>query len=312
MEFADSETIDKSTWAELVKQIQSLQEHQHQWVFRALGRWDPKGDPRKVPITSSFDTAWKRRVDVASDHPPPAGTRKLYEAWILYEFKREAHNYLAQLPKKENFLEWMALGRHYGMPSRLVDFTYSFFVAAYFALSQRDGKDDGCMIALDLTWMKSDWETRLAKDKSDEARLGKGTSDSTGLHDSFHNPDVFHKFAFEKAETYAVVVNPLRRNPRLANQKGCFLCPGNIEVDADENLAQTLSGKPDAKRLIRLPAGLRTEAMRALAEMNLSQATLYPDLIGWAESRRDLVYRDIPDDRFRKELEIAIGKTPRI
>src|SRR6516165_574954 len=97
MEFADSETIDKSTWAELVKQIQSLQEHQHQWVFRALGRWDPKGDPRKVPITSSFDTAWKRRVDVASDHPPPAGTRKLYEAWILYEFKREAHNYLAQL-----------------------------------------------------------------------------------------------------------------------------------------------------------------------------------------------------------------------
>jgi hypothetical protein len=310
MEFADSEIIGKpdTKWADLVKKIQGLHNRGRQWVFRAIGKWDPEWNaPVEVPITSSFDNAWDRRVKADWKGHPRPGNRRLYEAWILYEFKREAHNYLAHLPDPANFLEWMALGRHYGMPSRLVDFTYSFFVAAYFALSQRDGKDDGCMVALNLSWMKKAWEARRAE----------RYPDYTGLNGSFHSLELFHKFAFNNGDnsapgdTYAIIVNPLRRHPRLANQKGCFLCPGNIEIDADKNLAEILGGQRDVKRLVRLPAGLKTEAMRALAEMNVSQATLYPDLIGWAESRRDLVHREIPDDRFEDELNIAI-RSPRI
>jgi hypothetical protein len=310
MKFAKDEIIDELglKWADLAKKIERLQERGRQWVFRAIEKWDPKWNaPVKVAIKSSFDSAWNRRVKDVWKGNPRRGNRRLYEAWILYEFKREAHNYLTHLPEAKNLLEWMALGRHYGMPSRLVDFTYSFFVAAYFALSQRDGKDDGCIVALNLTWMKKDWE----------ARRKKNYPDFGGQKGSFHSLDLFHKFAFNNGDTsstgdtYAIIVNPLRRNPRLANQRGCFLCPGNIELDADKNLRKTLDREKDVKRLIRLPAGLKTEAIRALAEMNISQATLYPDLIGWAESRRDLVHREIPDDRFEEELDIAI-RSPRI
>jgi hypothetical protein len=310
MEFADSEIIGRPgmKWADLVREIQGLHERGHQWVFRAIGKWDPDWNaPVELPIRSSFDHAWNRRVEADWKGHPRPGNRRLYESWILYEFKREAQNHLHHLPEPKNFLEWMALGRHYGMPSRLVDFTYSFFVGAYFALSQREGKDDACLIAIDLTWMKEAWEIKRKTDYPD----------CTGLDCSFHSLELFHKFAFNEGDksapgdTYAIIVNPLRRNPRLANQKGCFLCPGNIELEADKNLAQTLGGQPDVKRLVRLPAGLKTEGMRSLAEMNVSQATLYPDLIGWAESRRDLVHREIPDDRFEDELDIAIT-SPRI
>ncbi len=67
----------------------------------------------------------------------------------------------------------------------------------------------------------------------------------------------------------------------------------------------------NVKKLICLRSDLKTEAMNALFQTNITQATLYPDLSGWAKSRRDLVHREIADDRFREELEIAI-QDPRI
>jgi FRG domain len=291
MDFAENEMIGNNpseTWSGFVGNTQSLQ--RDGWVFRAIGKWEGA----KPTITSSFDNAWQRRVQ-------PGGDRRLYESWIMSDFKREAHNYLLHLPEPNNFLEWMALGRHYGMPSRLVDFTYSFFVAAYFALSLRNKGEHGCIVALNLPRMKQQWE----------AKRDKEYPDFTGDRGSFHSNELFHEFAFKRRDTYAIVVNPLRRNPRLANQKGCFLCPGNIDIEVDENLRRTLGSEPDVKKLVCLRDELKTDAMEALRGMNVSQATLYPDLIGWAESRRDLVHREIPDVRFREELEIAISK-PRI
>ena len=299
MDFDKSEVIGNDPrlkWNELVAQVQDLEPKGSQWIFRALTGWDATGSPDPVPVTSSFDDAWQRRAV-----PTKTGDRRLYESWILADFKREAHNYLSHLPEPGNFLEWMALGRHFGMPSRLTDFTYSFHVAAYFALATRKNDEHGRIVALNLTWLKNDWEARLASHyKTFAGRTG-----------SFHSHELFKEFAFVRCDPYAVIVNPLRRNPRLANQKGCFLCPGNIEEDADHNLSRTVGATTNVKKLICLRSDLKTEAMNALFQMNVTQATLYPDLSGWAESRRDLVHREITDDRFRQELEIAI-QDPRI
>lgn len=288
-------------WRDLSDEIRKLEKQtESQWIFRALGKWNgTTGSSHKEDIPSSFDDAWKRRI--AMTQP---GDRKLYESWMLLDFKREAHNFLAELPRPEDFLEWMALGRHYKMPSRLVDFSYSFPVASYFALSRRMKDEDACIMAINLTWMKNDVESKL---KGDWA-IKHGLPDEQC---SFHNPKLFQLFAFEWAETYVAPVNPLRRNPRLARQHGLFLCPGDIEKDFDKNLEKTLGETPDVKRLFCLHRDSKTDAIRDLRKMNVSLSTLYPDLSGWAESRRDLVHADIPDDRFRKELEIALKK-PRI
>jgi hypothetical protein len=224
---------------------------------------------------------------------------------MLLDFKREAHNHLAQLPKPNDLLEWLALARHYEMPSRLVDFTYSFYVAAYFALALRGRRNDGddedaCIFACNWTWLKNQVEARLKSQWCTKYGVSKARA-------SFHNPSLFKRFAFDFEEIYVVPVNPLRRNPRLAKQHGLFMCPGNVQHDFDTNLTKTLRKTAHVKLLIRVRSALRSEAIRELATMNINMATLYPDLTGWAQSRRDLVHHEIgKDKRFLQELENSI------
>ncbi len=58
------------------------------------------------------------------------------EGRILRVFKRKAHHFLAQLPAPDNDFQWLALMQHNGAPTRLLDFTWSPYVAAFFALER--------------------------------------------------------------------------------------------------------------------------------------------------------------------------------
>src|ERR1700682_1941229 len=50
----------------------------------------------------------------------PNGLRIEAEEYIRQAFKRRAHHYLQYLPGEREELEWMALMRHHGAPTRLL------------------------------------------------------------------------------------------------------------------------------------------------------------------------------------------------
>src|SRR5262245_20492426 len=60
------------------------------------------------------------------------------EAGLIRKFQRQCHHYMQDTPREDDVLEWLALMRHYGAPTRMLDWTWSFFVALFFAIQYAD------------------------------------------------------------------------------------------------------------------------------------------------------------------------------
>ncbi len=138
-------------------------------------------------------------------------------------------------------------------------------------------------------------------------------------------------------------VDPWKPDARQAAQQAMFLCVANPALTLVENLTANISGPRDLRRLVAptssreeelyahvehlpapsapqdlrrfvLPASLREEALYRLSTMNVTAATLFPDLGGLARSLRThplrpSVLADPPPWKIRS-VAIKPGATP--
>ena len=104
------------------------------WFRRARGRWVFRGHSDKnyslIPSVG--------RV------PYPANHRIKYERSLFNMFRREAREHVESLPSE---WEWLALARHHGLPTRLLDWSNNPLIALYFAVEHHNSRD-GELLAL--------------------------------------------------------------------------------------------------------------------------------------------------------------------
>jgi len=231
---------------------------------------------KSYPIKSSFDRA-------RESAKPLVRAKWMYEIALLREFKRKAHQYISDTPDNRDNLEWLALMRHYGAPTRLVDFTYSHYIASYFAFHSL-GCEDKVVWAIEREWLNDEATRRcsafleIQEDKLD-----------LDLPEQFSKCFLWPNDRNAITRRFVAAVNADRMNTRLTVQQGFFLCPGDIEQSFEENLrsmiAENKSQKPVFK--IVIPHSARNRALTELKYMNISSTTLFPDLGGFANSLND-------------------------
>jgi hypothetical protein len=210
------------------------------------------------------------------------------------EFKRAAHLYLptARLlqlseaaksapPEVRPFglVAWWTIMRHHGAPTRLLDWSRSPFVAAYFASESplvEERQPAGIVWMLDYGTLRHVMDERYAP--SDGAT--RMTDDLMVAPDAPNDIlPLFHTMPTE----------------RMLVQQGCFSVCRNVLGDHGEIIQQVAA--PALTRLI-IPDTVKSEFRRRLRQINLTAHSMFGDLDGLGRHTDENVARLV--DRYAK------------
>jgi hypothetical protein len=270
--------IDVSTAAELFRTLASDEFHAGHWVFRGQARASWALEPSLERFSRSIN-----------DLPG------VIERYGLREFRRRAHHYSDRLPSSDNTLEWLALMRHYGSPTRLLDFTKSPYVAAFFAAADAERDAPSAIWAVNAAVLQKHAAEILIKQYIQMTVSEAGKKLQQGA--SFSEPEIFDMLFRGVGPMPSVVapVEPFRFNQRMVLQQGLFLCPFAVgllsQSEFGKGLVSILDWKSsEGNRLSNLVYKLVVEpaahphVLRELHRMNVNYASLFPDLDGLARS----------------------------
>lgn len=257
------------SWDDLLAYFHDHPSAWRHWVFRGqrCDEWE---------LESSLERAAIRRFQVDWERMP------VIEDGMLRRFKRQLHQYISDVPEPNQTMEWLALMQHYGTPTRLLNWTYSFFVGAFFALESTPAGGTSALWALDWQWWSDKAKRSLPRDVQFQIE---------------NDPNV------KQPETVDAILksscplihqlNPFRLNERLVIQQGVFIVPGDIKRSYMDNIRALRSSDDDIEHLIKLKIictkDLLEQALEELHRMNVNKATLFPGLEGFAKHLENLI-----------------------
>jgi len=287
-------------------------------------REEPKLEVNRFLFRGTANVNWKlvpslpRSVGPDLEKPDrPWLTRELLyhiETESTAQFRSKAHLYLDSkfIPEPNNYLAWWQLMQHHHAKTRMLDWTASPFVAAYFAVAESP-TNDGAI------WM--------VDHGAHYGRMAERYPDGTGRAKVMLYTGV-QKIPIPGDPEPIIVVQILQesekrtenlfdqrakddldclyfcpcvvRNQRMNAQSGWFSWAALIEADHGEAIARAFSHKPEhsdrwwCQRLV-IDHDAKPEILRKLWHMNQTGETLYCGLDGLGRAMSELTDLLTPD-----------------
>jgi hypothetical protein len=267
------------------------------WIFRGHQRTDYSLKPTIERAFGESAASWA-----------------VLERQALKEFRSKARMHLATslLPPGDKILEWLALMRHYGVPTRLLDFTLSPYIALYFALRGRsqDEKSSAEVWAINAATLRHQAssisncagrkEMQHEAEKKGEplapAYASLDPSDFASDLDILIDEDAYWGRAIAQAlepsqirtqcfneKGFVAFASPPVESPRLSSQQGVFLFNGAEKLNFQDSLFAMMSDHADDWcRVFRISSAAVPEAEERLFQMNIHDLSLFPDIEGLA------------------------------
>jgi hypothetical protein len=196
------------------------------------------------------------------------GGFEAHERHLLTSFRKYA---LRNAVHGDSLWNWLSLAKHHGLPTRLLDWTYSPFVAMHFAThNTRDFDVDGAIWCVDYGRTNQLLPSRLKKILEEEdAKIF--TTDT--LHDVANSLEEFDALS---RHDFVVFFEPPSLDERIVNQFALFSLPSSPRVQLEELLKHD---DPMYRRVI-IPAELKWEIRDKLDQANITERVLFPGLDG--------------------------------
>ncbi|MGO9534549.1 MAG: FRG domain-containing protein [Syntrophobacteraceae bacterium] len=264
-------------WESIQRFFSALSKSHSQWIFRGHTNAD-----------WLLDTSLQRSAHIYEISPQ---SLTVIERIMLDRFKRTAHHFLRYSPNDEDDIEWLSIFQHHGGITRLLDFTRSFYVALFFALDF--SSTDACV------WCVS---KRRLEDRAIEVLEPGNYGKINFKRDITYNEgrETAQLFVGHDIGTSVVIpVIPYRLNERMSIQQGICLFPTNLCASLEDNLysmfdVHSMDFKPpnwlmndyDDYNVIKLiaPVDCHKDILTDLYRMNITAASLFPGLDGYARS----------------------------
>lgn len=190
------------------------------------------------------------------------------ESVMIDEFKRQSFSsFKSYHTVPNNPLEWLTLAQHYGLPTRLIDWTTNPMVALYFAIEKKDDKDG-------YIYFNSNIEI-FEYDSADSIVFEKGEMLVNGRPYNPHQYTILGDKSFDiKADSiyheHIIFHRPKYIDERYSNQCTVLACPSSQKI----NLS-----KFNRERVI-IPSRIKPILRRYLSKVGINTAFIYPGLSG--------------------------------
>jgi len=190
------------------------------------------------------------------------------ERHLLRNFRKYAHR---DVVEKDSLWYWLSVAQHHGLPTRLMDWTFSPYVAMHFATASTGKFDiDGAIWAVNYKDVHKDLPPLLS-DQLDMEGSDIFTVDM--LTEKIEDLSAFDHLA---DKPFALFFEPPSIDDRIVNQFALF----SVLSDPFLLLDEWLIDRPDVYRKIIIPAELKWEIRDKLDQANITERVLFPGLDG--------------------------------
>ena len=250
--------IRVSSWTDLVEQLyhgswdEQIERYRSNYAFRGLSN-----------ATYDMKTSLIR---LGGDYPS-------LERHLLRNFRKYAHRDAAP---GDSVWNWLSVAQHRGLPTRLLDWTYSPFVAIHFATANVNRFNvDGVVWCVD--YVKTN---QLLPEKLHDTLVQEGSHVFTVELLDRAAPDLrtFDSLSAEaqKGDEFVVFLESPSLDERIVNQYAFFSLLSSPRTALDSWLAK----HPELYRRIIIPAELKWEVRDKLDQANINERVLFPGLDG--------------------------------
>ncbi|MED4403720.1 FRG domain-containing protein [Metabacillus fastidiosus] len=253
MEKLEDGSLKAENWLDLQQELFSFQPHEIHGRYRSTFAY--RGvDSSKFELETSL-----MRIKNTEMEPH-----------LLRNFNKYARS---TIKDNQNNWELLAVAQHYGLPTRLLDWSFSPYVALHFATSDISRfKEDGAVWCLDIVKvhekLPSAFKDALEKEKSYVFTVDM-LNDVT---------DDLNKFDSSKGDEddFIICLEPPSIDERIVNQYAMF----SLMTNSNRKLNDWLVSYPEYYKKIIIPSSLKLEIRDKLDQANINERMIYPGLQG--------------------------------
>jgi hypothetical protein len=190
------------------------------------------------------------------------------EKHLLRNFRKYAHRSMVE---RDSLWHWLSVAKHHGLPTRLLDWTYSPFVALHFATANVERYNTDAVV-----YSVNYAETHRLLPDVLFARLEREGANVFTVEMLAQVVPTLEEYAGYATEELVIFFEPPSIDDRIVNQFAFFSVASHPSVVLDDWLLQ----HPQLWRRIIIPASLKWEVRDKLDQANITERVLFPGLDG--------------------------------